>query len=344
MGKVVVIKGVKEIGFQEYEDRALAENEVRLNTLYSGISAGTQLTLYRGRNPFNTKKFDRSIRLFSKDESENLLYPNVGAWGYEEVGRVVEVGKSVTSIKIGQIVYGTWGHRSTHITTEEFALDHLLNPAINPIVGIYSQMGSIALNAILDANIHVGETIAVFGQGVPGQIVTQLAKLNGATVIAVDMNDWRLEFSKELGADYVLNPSKVDVGLEIKKITGKGADKSIEISGFASALHEAIRSTIYNGTVVCSGFIATEATGLFLGEEFHHNRIKIVCSQIEDVNPCVSNSWNRLRMEKTIMDLALAKRLDLESLITNIVDFDKAADAYDFLDTSRNCLQVVLKF
>ena len=57
-------------------------------------------------------------------------------------------------------------------------------PASIPRIGIFSQIGAIALNVVLDADIHVGETVAVFGLGVPGQLVAQLARLNGARVIA----------------------------------------------------------------------------------------------------------------------------------------------------------------
>src|SRR3712207_9256075 len=62
----------------------------------------------------------------------------------------------------------------------------LLPAGVDPIIGLFSRIGAISLNAVLDADIHVGEYVAVFGQGVPGLISSQLAGLNGATVIAVD--------------------------------------------------------------------------------------------------------------------------------------------------------------
>ena len=73
----------------------------------------------------------------------------MGAWGYEEVGEVCELGSQVEKVKLGQIVYGTWGHRESNVVTEEFALEHTLPEDLDPIVRIYSQMGSIALNAVL---------------------------------------------------------------------------------------------------------------------------------------------------------------------------------------------------
>lgn len=346
MGEVLVIKGRREIEFERYDERKLEPGEVRLRTLYSGISAGTQLTAYRGTNPFASKKWNGDLRLFERESENHSFYPVKGAWGYEEVGRVAEIGSAVTQVKLGDIIYGTWGHRSTHIVSEDFALNHTLQDGVEPITAIYSQMGCIALNAVLDADIHVGEIVAVFGQGVPGQIVTQLAKLNGVTVIAIDANDKRLEYSRKFGADITLNAVKCDVSKEIKALTGKrGADTAIEISGVCNALHEAIRCLTYNGKVICSGFLQGGADGLFLGEEFHHNRIQIICSQINAVAPGLSHRWNRLRMEKTIFDLQKSGKLNLRDLITHLIPFSEAAKAYDMLDQGKeDCLQVVLEF
>ncbi|MCX7841655.1 MAG: zinc-binding alcohol dehydrogenase [Clostridia bacterium] len=346
MGQVLVFKGPREIGFEEYEEPSLQPDEVRLRTIYSGISAGTQLTAYRGTNPFATKKWNNDLRLFEKETQNYSFYPVKGAWGYEEVGTVVEVGSSVKKISLGDIIYGTWGHKSSNIVSEDFAVNHKLKEGIDPIIAIYSQMGCISLNAVLDADIHIGETVAVFGQGVPGQIVTQLAKLNGARVIAVDANDSRLEYSKKFGADITLNPQRCDVAKEIKALTDNlGADIAIEISGVCSALHEAIRCVTYNGKVVCSGFLQGGADSLFLGEEFHHNRVQMVCSQINAVAPSLSYRWNRLRMERTVFDMVKSGKLNLEGLITHVIPFSEAAKAYDMLDKgTENCLQVVLKF
>ncbi len=344
MGKMVNITGPKQLAYEEYPERALKPGEVRIETIYSGISAGTQLTLYRGRNPYIQKEFDRGLRIFTAAAGEKNPYPIPGAWAYEEVGRVAEVAPDVTEVRPGDTVYGTWGHRSTHIEGAKYAKDHVLEVGIDPIVGIYSQMGAIALNAILDADIHVGETVAVFGLGVPGQIVSQLAQLNGARVIAVDLDEGRLNLARELGATWTFNPRDCDAALEIKRQTMGGADKCIEISGSAQALAQAVRACCYQGRVICSGFITSGADALVLGEEFHHNRIQIVCSQIENVGLTLSNTWNRLRMEKTIMRLCKEGKLNLQKLVSHVMPFEEAQAAYQMLDASTDCMQVVLKF
>lgn len=345
MGEVLTLVEPERLEFREYEEKTLEAGEVRVKTLYSGISAGTELTSYHGDNPHLNKSWNSDLRIFEDQKNEAKNYP-ITDWGYEEVGEVIELGAEVEEVEIGDTVYGTWGHRTTAVLSEDFAADHRLPETADPIYGIFSHIGSIALNAILDADIHVGETVAVFGQGVPGQIVSQLAKLNGAEVIALDLNPERLETAKKMGADIVLNPAETDPAKKIKKMTkGRGADVSIEISGSLKALHQAIKATTYSGKTVASGFFAGSSQGLNLGEEFHHNRIQLICSQISGVRPELSYRWDRLRLNQTIMELQQSKKIDLKGLITHSEDFKDAEKLFKKLDQDpKNILQSVLKF
>lgn len=345
MGVVVTFDAPGAIGFTEEADPPLHGHEVRLQTLYSGISAGTELTAYRGSNPYLGKRWDEERRLFVPDHDVSLQYP-VAGWGYEEVGRVEEVGSSVTSVQLGQIVWGTWGHRSRVVVSEAWAAARILPEDIDPIVGVFSQIGSIALNALLDANIHLGEVVAVFGQGVPGLLVTQLARLNGATVVGVDGIGRRLELSTILGAERVVDFNEESPAEVVKALTdGRGADVSIEISGSASALHEAVRSTAYNSRVVTSGFFQGAAGSLFLGEEFHHNRIEIVCSQISGVSRSLDHRWDEGRLQQAFMSLVAHRRVELKPLISHVVPAREAAEAFRLLDEHPDeTVQVVLDF
>ncbi len=346
MGRVVTFEGPREVGIRDYEDPPLGPREVRLQTLYSGISAGTELTAYRGSNPYLAKRWEPERRLFVQGET-SLEYP-VEGWGYEEVGQVAEVGVGVTKVETGEVVYGTWGHRSTKVVDEDWAAARILPAGVDPVVGVFSRIGAIALNAVLDANVHVGEFVAVFGQGVPGLIAAQLARLNGGTVIAVDGIPKRLELAGELGATHVINFREKSPAEEIKGLTeGRGADVSVEISGSYPALHEAIRSTAYNSNVVSAGFFQGEGAGLYLGEEFHHNRIRVVCSQIFGLNPALDHRWSVERLERTVMALAAEGRVSLEPLVTHVFDADEAEKAFGLLDQSPapgEVVQTVLKF
>ena len=204
MARTVRFVSPRTVDIVEYEDPRPGPDEVLLATLYSGISAGTELTAYRGSNPHLTKRWEQERRLFLDDSAVTLEYP-VEGWGYEEVGRVSEVGEAVTQVAVGDVVWGAWGHRSSVTVGEEWAAKRLLEKRVDSIYGIFSFIGAIALNGILDADIHVGEHVAVFGQGVPGLIVTQLAQLNGGTVIAIDGIERRLELAGKLGAEHTVD-------------------------------------------------------------------------------------------------------------------------------------------
>lgn len=344
MAKVVVFSRPRTVDFQEHEDMPLQAGQVRLRTLYSGISAGTELTAYRGSNPYLHKQWDADRRLFVPADSPSIQYPVVG-WGYEEVGEVVEIGPEVAGVALGDVVFGTWGHRTHHVVDEEYARTRVLPKALEPILGIFSHIGSIALNGVHDASIRIGETVAVFGLGVPGQIVAQLARKSGARVIGVDRIPQRLSKAQSAGAiDVALDARKGEVAETIRGLTAnRGADVAIEVSGSPLALNEAIRSVAYSSKVVAMGFFQGEAKGLMLGEEFHHNRVNVVCSQIGGVAPELNYRWSRLRLAQRFMELQAEGVLNLKPLISHVMPFGQAAEAFRLLDEEpEGTLQVVL--
>lgn len=326
------------------ESRPLGADQVRLRTLFSGISAGTELTAYRGTNPYLSKRWDETNRLFV-DGSTSFEYP-IDGWGYEEVGKVAEVGASVTKVEVGDRIWGAWGHRSETLQSESHAAARVLPVDADPRIGIFSQIGGIGLNVVLDADIHIGETVAVFGLGVPGQIAAQLARLNGGTVIGVDAIASRRELALRLGATVVLDPVDGGVAERIREMTGgRGADVCLEVTGNYHALHEAIRSVAYSSRVCAAGFMQGEGSGLRLGEEFHHNRVAVIASQISGVAPALQHRWNEHRLASTAIGLAVDGRLDVVSLISHTLPIEQAPGAFTMIDKRlEDTLQVILSF
>ncbi len=342
----VAFIGPRTVGFVAEEERPLEPNAVRIRTLFSGISTGTELTAFRGTNPYLHQRWDQPTRLFVNDPTrESLRFPVVG-WGYEEVGQVIDVGAQVTDVPVGSVVYGTWGHRTHHTMAADAARARLLPTEADPVLGVFSQIGAIALNGMLDAGIRLGETVAVFGLGVVGQLVAQLARLSGADVIGVDPIPFRRDMATKLGCHHVLDAGDGDVAQTVKALTdGRGADVCIEASGAAAALHEAIRACAYSSKVVALGFFQGQAQGLRLGEEFHHNRINIVCSQIGGRAPELQHRWDTLRLVHTFMHLAVRGDVDVQSLITHQMPAGEASALFALLDERpAEALQAVLDF
>jgi 2-desacetyl-2-hydroxyethyl bacteriochlorophyllide A dehydrogenase len=328
----------------DFEDAPVGAGEVRLETLYSGISAGTELTAYRGSNPYLNSEWDARRRLFVPGDSTHS-YP-LDAWGYEEVGTITEVGDGVDAGLIGRLVWGTWGHRSSVVRPMTWVMERLMPDGLDPVAGIFAKIGAIALNAVLDADIHVGETVVVFGAGVPGQIVAQLARLNGGRVVSVDLLPGRRELAERLGASLTLDPAADNVAERVRQLTeNRGADVVIEMSGSYHALHEAVRTAAYSSRVVVGGFFQGAATPVQFGNEFHHNRISIIGSQISGVSPALQHRWNELRMSTTALRLVSDGQLDVTSLITHTMPAEDAPAAFEMLDASPEAaLQIVLDY
>lgn len=320
----------------------LGPRQVRVATLFTGISAGTELTAYRGTNPYLDRRWDDDSRLFV-DGAHTFDYPIFG-WGYEECGRVVEIGSGVDGVRPGDVVWGTWGHRSEVLLDVEHARARILDPEVDPIIGTFSQIGAIALNVVFDADIHLGETVAVFGLGVPGQIAAQMARLNGGRVIAVDGIAARRELAARLGASHVLDPTDGDVAARIRDLTdGRGADVCLEVSGSYAALHEAVRSVAYSSRVCAAGFFQGSGSALRLGEEFHHNRVQVIGSQISGVAPALRHRWDDYRLARTAIELGVSGALRLAELVSHRVPLAEAPEAYRLLaERPAEALQVVL--
>lgn len=341
--KALILTGPGELAFEETPDAPLGPDEVRIATLFSGISAGTELTQYRGTSPFQHRRWDEARRLFVDGDVPSWPYP-VRTLGYEEVGEIVEVGADTHDLTPGQHVYGTWNHKSHHVAPADYARARLMPAEADPLTGIFSHIGAVALNGVHDANIRIGDTVAVFGLGVPGQIAAQAARASGARVIAVDPNAGRRDLALTLGAHDAIPAA--GAAAAIKAMTGgRGADSCIEVSGAAPALAEAIRAVAYSARVVALGFFQGEVAGLRLGEEFHHNRVQLICSQISGVAPEASYRWTKPRLWRTAVELQAAGVLNLTALITHRAPFADAPALFARLAAGEpGLLQAVLEF
>lgn len=127
MERVVQFTAPRQVEVTAHERAALPAGHLRVRTRYSGISAGTGLTAYRGTNPYPTRSRDPGTRLFREDAA-GLSYP-VAGWGCSEVGEVGEVAEVAEESPepagtpglpaVGDLVWGMWGHRGEGIVPAE---------------------------------------------------------------------------------------------------------------------------------------------------------------------------------------------------------------------------------
>ena len=254
--KAAEITGLREVSLVEDEIAGPGAGEVAMRSLYSGISHGTEMNVYRGDAPMWQRKQDRRTRLFVESEEPQWDYPL--RYGYACVGVVTEVGSDVKELDEGDVVFSFAPHQSAHVLPAGSVFK--LPEGIDPRSGVLTAVLNTTFNGILDADLHLGECVVVFGQSVLGQLTVQWAKLSGASpVIAVDLIEKRLEISKRVsGADLVFNAGEVkDIAMAVRELTDdRGADVVFEFSASDRALNEAIRTVCYNGqsdrdVVVC---------------------------------------------------------------------------------------------
>lgn len=344
-GRALLLEAPGRLAFEPLDVRDPGPGEVLIRTLHSGVSAGTELTQYRGTSPFMHRRWDEARRLFVPSDAPSWPYP-VRNLGYEEVGEVVATDPGIEGIAEGDRVYGTWGHRTHHLAPADWARERLMPAGADPLTGIFSHIGAVALNGVHDARVRIGDVVAVWGLGVPGQIVAQALLASGAEVIAIDPSPERRDAALRLGAHHAIDPGPEGAAEQVKAMTGgRGADACVEVSGAAPALADAIRAVAYSSRVVAMGFFQGEVAGLRLGEEFHHNRVDLVCSQISGVDPAAQHRWSKPRLWRTAVELQHRGVLNLTPLVTHRAPFADAPELFARLDRGEpGMLQAVLDF
>ncbi len=338
-----------ELAFVSYDDPPLQPGEVRAQAIMSGVSHGTEMNLFTGNNPFVEQEFDHDLRLFVPRQAP---LPDSISLGYEWVGEVIDIAPDVSRFKVGDRIHLPFRHRQTQTFNEN--AETLLGPVtplpdgFSPEQGIFSALAGVALQAIHDAHIKVGDHVVVFGMGAIGLLAVQLARLNGAAwLAAVDPIPSRRALALKLGADATYDPANEAVAYAIKSSTPyHGADIAIELSGNYQALNEAIRVVRMGGTVVAGGFYRGGGTALTLGAEWHHNRITLLSSM--GVWGCPHRdhpTWNRGRVHQTAIELLATGKLRTGDLVSHRMRFEKAAEAYQLIESRpETVIKVILTY
>lgn len=314
--------------YREWTPPTLGPNEVRVRVEFAAPKHGTEFHIFAG-SAFNQKKWDPELRLMLPRGEEELAAGNPAdrSVGNMVVGTVTEVGDTVTRLRAGDRVFGYGPIREIHQADEG---KWLPLEGLAPEDAVCADPAHVAIVAVRDGNVRIGDDVAVFGLGAIGLLAVQLARAGGARrVLAVDPIEARREFALTHGADAAWDPRSVDAGLEIKLATERhGVDVALETSGNAAALQHAIRGIRQCGTVVHVPWGPKDAAALHLDEEFHLNRPTIVGSQAVWQNPDRSHPlWTEERARLTAIDLLRRGLITGKGIVTPVVPFDEAAEA-----------------
>ncbi|MFF3852526.1 zinc-binding dehydrogenase [Micromonospora sp. NPDC002575] len=357
--RVVVVSGPGRVELVEQDAAELRDGAFRVRTLFSGVSAGTELSFVKGTNPYLNVTWNAGLGLFQPGAA-STPYP-VTRLGYMQVGRVVE--SRTPAVAVGTVGAMTYGHRTSHVAdplTERFVP---LPDDLDPLLGVYvAHMGPICANGVLHAAADLcgtdvrslgdgvaGRRVAVVGGGVVALLTALFARRHGAaSVVVLDPTPQRRAVAGALGLE-TLDPGVDDPAVVLKTRWNhapgdRGADVVFQCRGQAWALQLALRLLRPQGTVIDLAFYQTGADAVRFGEEFHHNGLSLRCAQIGRVPRGLAPTWDRERLSAETIDLLRAYGDPIRThLVSAVVPFDQAPELLtDLAERRRQELQVVL--
>lgn len=366
--KQVFRKGLKHIVVAEAPAPMVVPKHVLVNPVYSLISSGTEgasihdesILKEVAHNPSQLSKVWEGLKVMGPGPTiaeVRAKFEEYATLGYAGAGIVVERHSSVTGISIGdRVAYGGegTGHGETILASENLVVKVPDNVPFQH--ACFTTLGSIALNAIRISEVGVGDVVAVIGLGLVGQLVMQLARLQGARTIGIDLRKDRVELARKLGADAVLD-GNVSIAEEVKALTnGLGVDCVIVAAASKSSApcEMALDLCRDRGQIVIVGAVELS----FPWQEMYLKEIRLLMSraygpgsydpQYEKYGhdyPIAYVRWTEKRNMEEFLRLVSLGRIDINSLITHEFDLEDAPRAYQVVkDSTASSLGVLLRY
>lgn len=321
-------KGYDKMALLDIEEPKAEKNLVKIKVEYSGI-CGSDLHSFKG-------------------EYGNIKTPVV--LGHEFSGIVVEVGESVTKVKVGDRVtsettfetcgecdfckskdynlcstrkgIGTQANGSfaEYVLSREESV-HVLPENVSLLAASLTEPLACCVHAALEkTTINAGEVALVFGPGPIGLLLSQVVKSQGAYVIlaGVTKDKERMELAKKLGIDLVVDLLQENLdAIVMEKTNGYGANKVFDCSGVIHAVNQGLRLTKKKGDFVQVGLFAKVKNELDQ-EAIIQRELRYIGSRSQK-----PSSWI------TSLELLRDKKVDTETLVTKMVDLENWREGID---------------
>lgn len=327
MPTLIVFTKPRHVEFRDEPAQSLEAEKARVRTLYSGISHGTEMNIYRGKTVAASGWNSYPFRA-----------------GYSAVGSIVETGPRFQGGSVGDLVFQYAPHGTEFVISSGQPV-YYLPPGLDPQCGVFLALAGVAYNGVLESRIALGETAIVFGLGVVGLCACfQVRRAGAFRVIGIDPIARRREAALHFGADVVLDPTAGDIQEQVRASNeGQWADVILETSGSIRALNDAIRVIKNQSTIVVLSWYSSDAAGLDLTSDFHLRRVHLRVAQSSSIPLDLSSRWTHDRKVRSA--LRLMPQMPLASLITHVFPFRDAAHAYELVDRRPNeCIQVLLRY
>ena len=240
--------------------RETRPGEVRVRTLFTGVSRGTETLVMRGAVPESEWE-----RMRSPFQDGAFSFPV--KYGYLNVG-VVEEGPDAL---VGRKVFALFPHQSAFVVPANAVV--LVPHAVPPRRAVLAGAVETAVNVLWDAGPRLGDAVAIVGAGMIGSaIATLAAQIPGVEVTLVDIDPAKRGVAAELGVSFAHPDDAV-----------RDYDIVIEASGTGDGLAVALRIAATDGEVVVASWYGSAPLQVELGADFHSRRLTLRSSQVGDV-------------------------------------------------------------
>jgi 2-desacetyl-2-hydroxyethyl bacteriochlorophyllide A dehydrogenase len=290
------------------------DGDVLVRTLWSGISAGTEMLAYRG-------EIDPDLPL---DETIGALGGSFAfpfRYGYCCVGRVE---RSRSEVPEGQLVFAFHPHQDAFVIA---AADVIGLGDIDPRLATLFPLVETALQVALDAGPVLEEHVAVTGLGVVGILTAVMLQRAGARVLGVEPLRTRRAAAAAVGLDAASPEEAAEL---IPERAPAGLPLLVEASGRPEVLRDSLPYLAQEGEALVVSWYGTKDVHLPLGAEFHRRRLRIRSTQVSSIPAALAGRWSRDRRRTVVRDLL--GELPLAPLATHAFPFEQAAEALAAVD------------
>ena len=321
----LICPALRRIEVEEFELPALADHEILIENELTAVSVGTEIYNWvHGAEPGRTPAFPRKT-------------------GYNSTGVVADIGAAVNDIQIGDRVTAQGSHASHGVVGDHYLA---VAPSVRAEDSVFLVMAAIALRGIRKGRIELGESVAVIGQRIVGQLALTLSGLAGALpTIAVDLNDQRLQRAAARGADFTLNPERIaDMPAVIQAETASdGADAVIEATGKPAVYPLAVSIARTAGRVIALGSPRGTVQMDFFAD-VHLREVDLI-GAIQSRTPDEDHiyyPWTKKRDRRMLLALMQRGTLSAADLITHRAAPEECQETYEMLaDRPQEALGVV---
>ena len=273
--------------------------------------------------------------------------------GYCNVGKVVAVGRGVTEFVVGDRVASNGNHAEYVCVPKNLVAK--IPDNVTDEEATFTVIGSIGLQGIRLLNPQLGECVVVIGLGLIGLVAVELLRANGCKVIGIDFDQQKVDIAKDKGI-YAINPkSGIDPVKYVEEMTGGIGADGVLITASAKGdevIHQACLMSRKRGRVVLVGVIGLNMRR----DDFYKKELsfQVSCSygagrydeEYENKGhdyPLAYVRWTEKRNFETILGAISSKVLDVQPLITEVVDLADYSEIYGDM-RKHGSIASILKF